>query len=110
MKGLQTGRIVHYRLTEQDAIEINRRRTTSKTIADKMRQDGWPEGAQAHIGNTVTAGQHFPMMIVMVWGQETGCSNGQVFLDGNDVLWVCSASFSDKPLDAGTWHWPERNE
>lgn len=31
--------------------------------------------------------------------------NGQVFLDGNDVLWVTSVVQGDKP---GQWHEPER--
>lgn len=111
------GRIVHYRLSAQDVEEITRRRTTRKSIADRMKRSvasssdtdivfGWPAGAQAHIGNEVTEGAVFPMLIVAVWGPAaTSSVNGQVFLDGCDVFWALSRSVGDQP---GTWSWPTR--
>lgn len=113
------GRIVHYRLSADDAAQIMRRRTTGKSIADRMKNAippdegrntdpiyGWPAGAQAHIGNDVHEGDTFPMLIVRVWGPTaTSCVNGQVFLDGNDVLWTTSVSVGEGPR---TWSWPAR--
>ena len=115
------GRIVHYRLSADDATQINRRRTTGKSIADRMkleldrlnheRDEGvqafaWPAGAQAHIGNEVTEGDTFPMLIVRVWGPSAESAvNGQVFLDSNDVFWATSRTVGDQP---GTFSWPVR--
>ena len=115
------GRIVHYRLSADDATQINSRRTTGKSIADRMkleldrlnheRDEGvqafaWPAGAQAHIGNEVTEGDTFPMLIVRVWGPSAESAvNGQVFLDSNDVFWATSRTVGDQP---GTFSWPVR--
>lgn len=106
------GRIVHYRLSADDAAQINRRRTTAKAIADRINngeQPGlaqWPLGAQAHIGNQAHEGDTFPMLIVRVWGPTaTSCVNGQVFLDGSDVFWATSRSVGE---GAGTFSWPQR--
>lgn len=101
-------RIVQYRLSADDAAQVMRRRTTGKSIADRMQAENvtWPAGAQAHIGNEVKEGDTFPMLIVRVWGtDETSSVNGQVFLDGTDVLWVTSVSAGEGPH---TWSWPER--
>lgn len=83
---VSVGRIVHYRLTAQDAGEINGRRVT-RTYA---------------VGNTVGVGDVLPMVVVRVWGVEG--VNGQVFLDGNDTLWVTSRPEGTEP---GMWSWPE---
>lgn len=112
------GRIVQYRLDANDVTQINRRRTTGKSIADRIKQLvvdqdggsilGWPLGAQAHIGNEVHEGDVFPMLIVKCWGStETSAVNGQVFLDGNDVLWATSVCVGTGPR---TFSWPERSE
>lgn len=111
------GRIVHYRLGEQEAAQIMRRRTNGKSIADRIQQQvvthppgtvpQWPLGAQAHIGNEVKEGDTFPMLIVRCWGDtETAAVNGQVFLDGNDVLWVTSVAVGEGPR---TFSWPSRS-
>ena len=120
------GRIVHYRLSAQDVGEITRRRTTGKSIAERLKwgvvgrhndaipahsEDGsvraWPAGAQAHIGNEVHEGDVFPMLIVRIWGSAaTSAVNGQVFLDGNDVYWATSRIVGDQP---GTFSWPVRS-
>ncbi len=115
------GRIVHYRLTNEDAAHINRRRTTGASIATRMRlgvggfhrdADGpddlraWPAGAQAHIGNEAHEGDTYPMLIVRVWGPTaTSAVNGQVFLDGTDVFWATSRTVGEGP---GTFSWPVR--
>jgi hypothetical protein len=103
------GRIVHYRLTGEDVSQINRRRTDGQSIRDRMQpmaSPKWPEGAQAHIGNEAVGGQTFPMVITRVWGVDpTSAVNGQVFLDGTDVLWVTSVSVGEGP---GTFSWPVR--
>lgn len=110
------GRIVHYRLSAQDAEQVMRRRTSGKSISDRIailvhttgdeKLTGWPLGAQAHIGNDVKEGDSFPMLIVRCWGDAPSSSvNGQVFLDGNDVLWALSVSVGDGPH---SWSWPTR--
>jgi phospholipase C len=92
------GRIVHYSLTSDNVLEITRRRVA------KPHEAGWPAGAQAHVGNAPSVGQHVPMIVCVVWNSE-GVVNGQAFLDGNDVLWITSAKEGTEP---GTWAWPER--
>jgi len=100
------GRIVHYRLSADDATQINRRRTTGKSIAERIKGTAWPIGAQAHIGNEVNEGDTYPMLIVRVCGPSAESAvNGQVFLDGNDVFWATSRNVGDQP---GTFSWPIR--
>jgi hypothetical protein len=95
------GRIVNYTLTANDATRINKRRFDAdiSLIANA--------GAQAHTGNTMHEGDILPMIVVRVWQNEL--VNGQVFLDGNDTLWVMSVPKADPdkaPL--GSWDWPAR--
>ena len=92
--------IVNYKLSAEDAAQINRRRTTSASIAERIKEKIWPTGAQAHIGNEVQEGQIFPMVIVGIWSDT--CVNGQVFLDGCDQLWVTSVSQGNNP---GYWNY-----
>jgi hypothetical protein len=109
------GRIVLYQLNEMDAEAINRRRTTRASIVARMAVEvmtvppiaAWPAGAQAHMGNTVAEGDVFPMMItaVRITNEMEASVNGQVFLDGNDVLWVQTRALGDQP---GTYRWPPR--
>lgn len=97
------GRIVHYTLDADDAEQVNRRRE------DGLRYSvGANTGYQLHVGNPAEAGQVFPMIAVAVSDPGDGhvlAVNGQVFLDGNDVLWVRSAT---EGTEHGQWHWPER--
>lgn len=104
------GRIVIFKITEKQAAEITRRRTTSADIRRRIEKNdpaemssSWPIGAQAHIGGEVSQGCEYPMMIVRVWPDET--ISGQVFLDGNDVFWVMQVAEGN---ENGYWHWPER--
>ena len=96
------GRIVHYRLTAEDAEKINRRRTDAQANMDRHREH--KTGAQVHVGNVVVEGHCFPMMIVQVWGNtEESAVNGQVMLDGNDLFWATSRCVGEGP---GTFSWP----
>lgn len=120
---ISIGRIVLYTLTEEDAVQVNRRRTDGPSIAARIKNNSipyrdlhgepdnplpstWPLGAQAHIGNLVSAGDVFPMMVTRRWGvgDETGV-NGQVFLDGNDTIWATSVC---EGTGGHTWSWPPR--
>ena len=86
------GRIVHYRLNEQDVEQIKRLR-----MVDQDRQ-----------GNEPKAGQTYPAMIVAVWGvtpSENTSANLQVILDGNDSLWATSRG---QGAEFGQWHEPPR--
>lgn len=87
------GRLVLYKISEADAEAINRRR---------MLQEGqeWTVGAQRHTGNNAQAGDLMPTLVVKVW--EGNKINGQVFLDGNDTLWVTSVQ---QGPEAGQWDW-----
>lgn len=105
------GRIVHYMLNSQDAEQINRRRTTSAAIRERIEADKWPLGAQAHMGNAVEAGQVYPMLIVRVCGDDpVSAVNGQVFLDGNDIFWATSRQqvVADSTDKQGLWFAPPR--
>lgn len=90
------GRTVHFKLADYDVKEIERRRAdarASRISADKT-------GAQVHVGNPTSAGDVYPMLITRVWAPpeqvtETTAVQGQVFLDGNDVLWVTSVQQGD---------------
>lgn len=86
------GRIVHYRLSAEEADKINYDRKI------------W---SQTHKGNEVHEGDSFPMIITRVWGTDpTSAVNGQVFLDGNDVLWATSVCVGEGPR---TFSWPVRS-
>ncbi len=85
------GRIVHYRLSENDALRINK---------------NWQSGVG---GNASSGGDIVPLIIVRVWPDEFGAGipgiNGQAILDGHDTLWVTSAHEGTEP---GQWSWPPR--
>jgi hypothetical protein len=104
MEGLTAGRIVHYVVTGADANEINRRRDDFRL---KKVVLPWPGGAQAHVGNPALEGDHFPAIVVWVLNPERGYINAQVFLDGNDSLWITTRPYSDDK-EPGTWHWIEK--
>lgn len=98
-------------LTEQDAAEIMRRRTTGESIATRITAREWPLGAQAHVGNAVAAGDVFPMVIVRVWpGGDVSTVNGRVLLDGSDEFWATSRSqvIADSTDKQGCWFEPPR--
>lgn len=88
------GRIVHYRLSEEDATAVNRRRHDARMHLPEHR-DG-ATGVQIHVGNPVSAGEVYAAVIVTQWGGESPTPNTsvnlKVLLDGTDDLWVTSAS------------------
>ena len=92
------GRIVHYRLSIDDArnIEINR------TLTDI-------DGRSIFTGTPVTAGEVVPLIIVRVelddLGEGKHAVSGQAFLNGDDTFWVCRAAEGTGP---GRWQWPPR--
>ena len=95
------GRILHYRLSKEEADKTNQRRADAKANVEAMRADR--PGFQAHAGNVVQASEVVPLIVVQVWPEDR--VNGQALLDGNDSLWVLSAKEGDGP---GTWAWPPR--
>jgi sugar phosphate isomerase/epimerase len=98
------GRIVIYQLREADAEAINRRREDARRSMDAHRMNA--TGVMVHVGNSVAAGDTFPMIITRVWGSEpNSLVNGQVMLDGADLYWACSVGVG---VEAGMWRWPER--
>lgn len=98
---ISLGRVVHYRLSEHDATIINRRRPVAAGYEP-------PAGTQRHVGNGVSAGDVFPLVVTRVWSAEGGTINGQVLLDGNDNLWVTSVSEATSPDQTCAWFWPPR--
>lgn len=85
------GRIVHYRLSEQDHGRI-------VAMANRPLPDGG-----SPLLNPTRPGDILPAIIVRVW--DDGSINAQVLLDGELTLWVTSRHFGD---NGGTWRWPER--
>lgn len=96
MEGLKPGRIVYFVFDEQTAMETNRRRTGN------IGAPGWSPGAQAHVGNSVAAGEIAPAMVVRVWSDV--CVNLKVMLDGTDVYWATSVSYAEDKRPR-SWHW-----
>lgn len=90
---------VLYMLTEDDAKAVNKRRSDAKNLnAAGVTIASQGLGPVIHTGNKVEAGDEYPMLVVRVWGPPPGGSvNGQVFLDGNDTLWVTSVAEGDGP-------------
>jgi len=99
------GRIVSYTVTADQAREINNRRAHAD--AHRAMHKSAANGTVIHMGSTVTEGRRFPMIITAVHGDApTSAINGQVFLDGNDSLWVTSVTLGDQP---GNYSWPSRD-
>lgn len=86
MTNASPGRIVLFTLGEFDAQRINARR------------DERPNS-----GNRVREGDVLPALVVRVW--PSNLINAQVFLDGDDTLWVTSRAEGSTP---GSWAWPPR--
>ena len=94
------GRVVHYRLSDQDAEHINQRRAHALA---QSRQHGHPH--PTHVGNAANAGDVYPADIVRVFDPSVSTANLQVKLDGNDHHWATSRTEGDEP---GQWFWPPR--
>lgn len=110
------GRIVVYTLSEEDAQQINRRRTTGKDISDRIKEDKWPLGAQAHIGERVYGDGKdvLPLIITRVKFSNPDtpddCVSGKVLLNGSDFLFVEGVRMLgiEGTPETGCWHWPAR--
>lgn len=75
------------------------------TEADARRANGQREQAIWRGGNECHKGDVYPMLIVRVFDavpRPDSLVNGQVHLDGNDVLWVMSVKAGD---DEGMFSW-----
>lgn len=100
------GRIVHYKVTADDATVINNIREARRKwvfngrAADLDNQPGY----QGHMGNRIQAGDVFPAMIVRVFDPQDDVANLQVFLDGNDTLWATSVHEGDGERQ---YSWPK---
>lgn len=101
------GRIVHYKISEQDAAQINKRRKDAHNLNGAgvtLASQGL--GPQIHIGNDVTAGDIYPALVVRRWSDvPTSVIQLQVFLDGNDTFWATSVPEGDGERQ---WSWPPR--
>lgn len=95
------GRIVHYRLSDQDAAQINKRRADASAHMAEHRENS--NGVVVHVGNSVQAGDVYPLVITRTWGGSA--VNGQVLLDGSDTLWVTSVTEGE---GLRNWSWPPR--
>jgi hypothetical protein len=106
------GHIVHYKLSEQDALEINRRRADYRAFEASHRhphEPGQPPatGHVAHVGNSAAAGEVCPAVVVRIFAPNSPhlVVNLQVLLDGTDAYWATSRKEGDEP---GQWAWPAR--
>jgi len=106
MEGLIAGRICHFVLDAGDAEKINKRRSDAELHMNIHRRNS--NGVQVHVGNKVSEGDVYPMMIIRVWSQDSGLVNGKVFLDGNDDYWTLSVYFNEDIAKEHTWHWIPR--
>lgn len=95
------GRIVHYRLGDQDAAQINKQRADAYDHLSEHRTNS--NGVVLHIGNSVQPGDVYPLVITRTWGGSS--VNGQVLLDGSDTLWVTSVTEGEGTRN---WFWPPR--
>lgn len=96
------GRIVHYTLTEADAVRVNRRRWDFER--HRTRDTYHDTGYVAHWGAEVAAGDTYAMVVTRTFAW-TNAINGTVLLDGNDTLWVQGVLEGEKE---GCWSWPPR--
>lgn len=84
--GSLIGTTVIYTLTDEDAVAIELRRAHSPAYRNTADTESGLH--KAHEGPAAIAGGRHPLMITSE--NEGGTVNGQVFLDGNDTLFVQS--------------------
>ncbi|MFF8817848.1 hypothetical protein ACF07D_07615 [Leucobacter sp. NPDC015123] len=95
------GRVVHYRLSREDAESVNKRRSDTEAHLEEHRE--LATGVQVHVGFPVVAGDAQAAIIVGI--AVSGNPNLKVLLDGTDVLWVPDAGAGHAD---GQWSWPPR--
>lgn len=88
------GRIVHYTLTEQDAM----------LIASRRAAIAFPAGIVTS-ANRVSPGDTYPAVVVRTFGGDA--ANLKVLLDGDDTYWATSRT-EGEPGEQGRWIWPPR--
>ena len=86
------GMIVRYCLSNSDACTVRERR---RRHVDRC--DDWSDH-EVFAGTDVSTGDVFPMIITRVYPETV---SGQVFLNGNDTLWV--EQVSEGPGYIGCW-------
>lgn len=101
MTAPKLGSMVFYTLTTAVSKSQNRRRVD----AVSRHQYNDRVGVQTYTGNQLVEGDVYPMMITRVWKDDS--VNGQVFLDGNDTIWVTSVKEGDEP---GTFSLSDESE
>ena len=97
------GRIVHYKLSQEDAKIINRAASDGSYARRMMAMGSLTVGVMTHQGSFADVSDILPMVITRV--NQDGTINGQVFLDGNGSAWV---SYVEEGAKSGTWSWPPR--
>jgi hypothetical protein len=102
---LSLGQTVLYCLTVEDVARIETRRALLREESNLVEETN----CLFDYGNRINEGDIFPMLIVRVSPHPNKQNmvevNGQVFLDGNDCLWITSRTMGDKP---GDWFEPPR--
>lgn len=96
-KGITIGRIVHYRLTQQDIHQIQQMKAQFRKV------DGLDYLTQG--SSDIRQGEVFPAIVVNAFGRDQ--ANLQVFVDGPVPLWVTSKNSGDSE---GQWQWPQYSE
>lgn len=102
--------MVVYALTEEDAIEVNKRR---QDFTSHRASDGYTDtGYIAHRGDAVCAGDEFPAVVVRSFSNGRHL-NLRVILDGSDdlrrvaVQQAAPATQDTEAAILGRWAWPK---
>lgn len=100
MAAVKIGYIGVYTMTADDANQVNRRRTDAALtmgientrIPPEVRPAGAPGrlGTQRHVGKDHALGDQLPCIVVFT--PDGILADLQVFLDGNDTLWLTSVT------------------
>lgn len=89
------GRIVHYRVSQNDVATIQQQRKLFRALElDPLAG-----------GNDVRSGEVFPAIVVKTFSPEQ--ASLRVMLDGPDDLWTTSKTLGDSE---GQWQWPEYSQ
>lgn len=102
------GADVLYTLSEDDATQINRRRSDFHAFGQSHahpHEPGQPgaTGHVGHVGNFTRKGDVCPAKVVRTFDETVTTANLQVYLDGNDTYWATSRRDGEGP---GTWAYP----
>lgn len=100
---MRTGTILLYALSKSDCEVIQRRRTSSEAIKNRLSRNPpeWPAGAQAHLGDPVQEGDLLPLIVTRTRARAEDTEelvSGQVFLNGSDTHWVTAVHVATDAL------------